>query len=196
MRHRANYSKSPISQKPYHPHYLYNHNHNHHESSSHCCATSARQQPHQSVVVMGGKPSLSRCKSTTNVPKTIDQCIKLCKSRPRPSSIKAASPSLSSGAAIKSATTANSAASSLSSLGIVRHVSRRPDHHLVAAPKSFKTNQNITSNKAQQNTVVVVATTTDSAASTTTNAGHVVVTAASSFDDDSLVHVCQSKIGN
>lgn len=31
---------------------------------------------------------ISRCKSSTNVPKTIDQCIKLCKSRPRPASIK------------------------------------------------------------------------------------------------------------
>ena len=29
-----------------------------------------------------------RCKSTINVPKTIDQCIRLAKSRPRPSSIK------------------------------------------------------------------------------------------------------------
>lgn len=29
-----------------------------------------------------------RCKSSANVPKTIDQCIKMAKSRPRPSSIK------------------------------------------------------------------------------------------------------------
>ncbi len=31
---------------------------------------------------------LVRCKSSVNVPKTIDQCIKLAKSRPRPSSIR------------------------------------------------------------------------------------------------------------
>lgn len=52
-----------------HPH---NHHHHHHHHHNH----TPFYQP------------ITRCKSSTNVPKTIDQCIKLCKSRPRPSSIK------------------------------------------------------------------------------------------------------------
>lgn len=45
-------------------------------------------QKQQNEIFFNGFQPIVRCKSSANVPKTIDQCVKLNKSRPRPSSIR------------------------------------------------------------------------------------------------------------
>lgn len=74
---------------------------------------------------MGG--SISRCKSSTNVPKTIDQCIKqAARTRPRPSS---STKSIST-------TSINSNSSN--------HVSRRPEHLAVNRSQLVENEQKLT----------------------------------------------------
>ena len=63
-------------------HHIHPHSHPHAQNeapSGVVVGTSRGISPFQPIV---------RCKSSVNVPKTIDQCIKLAKSRPRPSSIR------------------------------------------------------------------------------------------------------------
>jgi len=65
----------------HHNHHYHNQNHNtcNHRSINANTSIESSSSSFQPIV---------RCKSSINVPKTIDQCIKLARSRPRPSSIR------------------------------------------------------------------------------------------------------------
>ena len=94
-------------------HYHNNHNHHHHHSD--------KSHVFQPIV---------RCKSSVNVPKTIDQCIKLSKSRPKPSSIRAN-------------TSVNNKSSNLSSLPPKKQNTQTKDLNVNSTPKKSKTNLDI-----------------------------------------------------
>ena len=73
-----------LSHQNHHHHHHHHHHHQNHNNVNH--RTTNLNTGNESST--SSFQPIVRCKSSINVPKTIDQCIKLARSRPRPSSIR------------------------------------------------------------------------------------------------------------